>query len=241
MKKVFIVFVALAMAACLTPLAEAQIMEGYHMGQLILPDAEIIVDDKVFSDWNIFTNMGIETPPSSIWVIPLADDPLTADPDPGLLFLVENDALTVNNSDGFKSFGFSYEVSTVDGSFLIEENTLELKDYTIEPINGDTNGTDAAVFMTELLFDLSDNDLGGKAVCAGASCGAIGLSDSAQFDPQSALIVNTLVTVQGEDGYTVGINTFEQRFSQVPVPEPATMLLLGFGLVGLGAARRRLK
>lgn len=50
-----------------------------------------------------------------------------------------------------------------------------------------------------------------------------------------------LVLAWGPDSYNLGLDNirFETQGTSIPVAEPASLALLGFGLIGLGMARRR--
>jgi hypothetical protein len=63
------------------------------------------------------------------------------------------------------------------------------------------------------------------------------------FAPQSEIWATTFICVGANDlTEGAGLESFTQRFSQTPVPEPGTILLLGAGLAGLvGYSRRRSK
>jgi len=70
----------------------------------------------------------------------------------------------------------------------------------------------------------------------------VNLADAADFAPQKEVYVSKNILVWadnagGNDPVTARLNSFDQRFSQVP--EPGTWLLLSVGLMGFVFNRKR--
>ena len=63
----------------------------------------------------------------------------------------------------------------------------------------------------------------------------------AYLDGADAITVEVAIPYIGEDGWSLDYSLLEIEGTPAPIPEPATMLLLGTGLAGLGVFRRRVR
>ena len=94
------------------------------------------------------------------------------------------------------------------------------------------------ISVSQDLLDASPTGILHNEVTAAASGIGQQLFDQTGFAPQSSLSIETyIILAGGGDGDSVSLNSFSQRFSQVP--EPGAFLLLMVGLAGLGYRQRR--
>ena len=193
--------------------------------------ANMTVGDKLFSDWTLIdfddsANPG-NTAYNQIVVNPLADQPLN----PGLEF-VSTGILTVSDMD-FMDLYFSFTVTSMGA--LIKDNSLEITGYEF---GADNLG--GLIYIEEHVYDVADNLLAFKTAEIDNLFDIDDPYDWAEFAPQQSIYVEKNIMLYSDFmDDTVSLNSFEQRFSQVP--EPATILLVSTGLLGIGALRKKRK
>lgn len=190
------------------------------------------IGDKRFSSWEILSN------PDNL-DLDLIE--ITADPaalNPGLIYTALGGVLSVTDTNVI-GLNWSFNVDIISGPLRIKDNSLEILDFRFDPLN-----FGGAITIDETVYDSLSNPIADKSVIADFVFGN-SLSDYADFPLQSSITVETRLVV-GDDVFgdiddTTSLLSFEQRFSQAPIPEPTTITLLGIGLTGLAGFRRKLK
>lgn len=145
---------------------------------------------------------------------------------------------TVTNLDG--EFAFRSDIDAINGG---------LGDYGISSTGFDPEFPNAPVgwdgFGTEYIID-NNQELGGSKSVGGASFGIVN-GDVTELPASVAVgyIANSVTMSFDYTGTYSGLSElsflYGTDYDVAPVPEPATMLLMGTGLVGLAGLRRKKK
>ncbi|TCV88106.1 PEP-CTERM sorting domain-containing protein [Sulfurirhabdus autotrophica] len=208
----------------------------------------ITAGDKVFDQFKLIfqgKSDGSTVNTNNINVTALNDGGL--DPGPGLMFNISNQEFNVQG-DGiyaYLDFQFGFHVSVLDPNLRINGNSLAMAN-AFTTTSGQPINDDGSFILEKIGTAAGLSNLGSKNVEFSTLDDVITnkLTDTAAFASQSDIWVTKNILVWATDvGDQAGFDSFSQRFSQgirpSQIPEPATLTLMGLGLAGLSAVRRR--
>jgi hypothetical protein len=209
----------------------------------LLNGGSITVGDKLFDEWEVLfqdsSEIGRVVDTDNIDVTGLNDGGL--DPGPGLHFDIFNNEFMVEGDDiyAYLDFMFGFRVTVLDPNLAIKDTSLNLTGGSL--IN---SSSVASMFIEEKVYsdDTLANQLGDVMDVEFSNVfgtSTVKLSDGTDFGPTDSIYVTKNILLEAWDiGEFARLESFEQRFSQTTVPEPASFMLLGLGLIALRLGRK---
>jgi len=202
----------------------------------LLNGQSLTADDKLFDQWQAewWGSDDLLAPDySAIQVNPLEDGGLDPGPGIGIDF---GDEMRVTGDDwyAYSDLTLSFRVSVLDSDLLIHDNLLDFDgvslNYEMDAFN------DLGVYVAEWVYDAAGALLAEKEIEFSVLDDEFTSvhPDTAEFLPQSEVFVEKNILVWSMDSTdTATLEGVEQRFSQIPVPEPNTLALFALGFVAL--------
>jgi PEP-CTERM motif len=193
------------------------------------PQGQLIVGDKKFTQFG-FTSTGDMPGAAGVNVVPIQDDLGNF----GIRF--QGLFIDLASSQGGSDALITYDVEVTDPNKYISDAHIQGNPALPGP------GRHGAVIISETFLPLGPNGEYTMTIYDDEGVALPKLADWVDFDPPvKALHVQKDIGIIAVAGFTSPSFSFvDQTFSQIEVPEPATLLLTLFGMVSLiGCARRR--
>jgi len=190
------------------------------------PDGAIVVGDKKFTQFG-YTATGDMPGAGGVNVVPIQDD----DGNYGIQF--QGAFVDLPSSQGGSDALISYMVEVMDPRRLISDAHLAG--------NPSLLGTAGSISVNETFLPLGQNGEYTMKIFDDESAGQK-LTDWTFFEPpvRKLSVQKDILVIATPESQTVTLSFVNQTFSQIEVPEPATLLLTFFGMVSpAGCAKRR--